>query len=159
MDCTRYTDSTRREYHRGVITGSNTRTTFCVAPQIAADAAYEELYAGARKAHEAGWQIGTHANGDAAIDMMLRIYERLQREMPRRDPRYRLEHCTVVNPSLIGRIRALARKAPMHVDGVSINDVVQEVIALTGAEMDRSRVVLRTQLAGNLPPISCVRFG
>ncbi len=67
----------------------------------------EELYAAARKAHQAGWQIGTHANGDAAIDLMLRIYERLQREMPRRDPRYRLEHCTVVNPSLIGRIRAL----------------------------------------------------
>jgi predicted amidohydrolase YtcJ len=67
----------------------------------------EELYANARKAHEAGWQIGTHANGDAAIDIMLRIYERLQRETPRRDPRYRLEHCTVVNPSLIQRIRAL----------------------------------------------------
>jgi predicted amidohydrolase YtcJ len=67
----------------------------------------DELYANARRAHEAGWQIGTHANGDAAIDIMLRIYERLQREMPRRDPRYRLEHCTVVNPSLIERIRAL----------------------------------------------------
>jgi len=67
----------------------------------------DELYAAARKAHEAGWQIGTHANGDAAIDIMLRIYERLQKEMPRRDPRYRLEHCTVVNPSLIRRIRAL----------------------------------------------------
>ena len=67
----------------------------------------DELYAAARKAHEAGWQIGTHANGDAAIDIMLRIYERLQKEMPRRDPRYRLEHCTVVNPSLIGRIRTL----------------------------------------------------
>lgn len=67
----------------------------------------EELYATARKAHEAGWQIGTHANGDAAIDRMLTIYERLQREMPRRDPRYRLEHCTVVNPTLIARIRAL----------------------------------------------------
>jgi predicted amidohydrolase YtcJ len=67
----------------------------------------EELYEDARKAHAAGWQIGTHANGDAAIDIMLRIYERLQREMPRRDPRYRLEHCTVVNPSLIQRIHAL----------------------------------------------------
>lgn len=67
----------------------------------------EELYENARRAHAAGWQIGTHANGDAAIDIMLRIYERLQREMPRRDPRYRLEHCTVVNPSLIERIRAL----------------------------------------------------
>jgi predicted amidohydrolase YtcJ len=67
----------------------------------------EELYENARKAHAAGWQIGTHANGDAAIDIMLRIYERLQREMPRRDPRFRLEHCTVVNPGLIERIRAL----------------------------------------------------
>jgi hypothetical protein len=36
----------------------------------------EELYARARKAREAGWQIGTHANGDAAIDIMLRIYEK-----------------------------------------------------------------------------------
>jgi predicted amidohydrolase YtcJ len=67
----------------------------------------DELYAAARKAHEAGWQIGTHSNGDAAIDIMLRIYERLQREMPRRDPRYRLEHCTVINPSLVQRMRAL----------------------------------------------------
>jgi predicted amidohydrolase YtcJ len=67
----------------------------------------DELYAAARKAHEAGWQIGTHSNGDAAIDIMLRIYERLQREMPRRDPRYRLEHCTLVNPSLVKRIRTL----------------------------------------------------
>jgi predicted amidohydrolase YtcJ len=67
----------------------------------------DELYDAARKAHEAGWQIGTHSNGDAAIDIMLRIYERLQREMPRGDPRYRLEHCTVINPSLVGRIRAL----------------------------------------------------
>jgi hypothetical protein len=31
----------------------------------------------------------------------------LQRELPRRDPRFRLEHCTVVNPSLIARIKAL----------------------------------------------------
>jgi predicted amidohydrolase YtcJ len=26
--------------------------------------------------------IGTHANGDAAIDIMLRTHERLQREVP-----------------------------------------------------------------------------
>ena len=34
------------------------------------------------KPHDAGWQIGTHANGDVAIDMVLRVYERLQRETP-----------------------------------------------------------------------------
>jgi len=67
----------------------------------------EELYTQARRAHEAGWQVGTHTNGDVAIDIMLRIYERLHHELPRRDPRFRLEHCTVVNPSLIERIRRL----------------------------------------------------
>ena len=67
----------------------------------------EELYTHGRKAHLAGWQIGTHSNGDVAIDSTLRVYERLQKEHPRRDPRFRLEHCTVVNDSLIARIKAL----------------------------------------------------
>jgi predicted amidohydrolase YtcJ len=67
----------------------------------------EELYAHARKAHEADWQIGIHANGDAAIDITLRVYERLQRERPRRDPLFRIEHCTVINDSLVERIKRL----------------------------------------------------
>jgi len=67
----------------------------------------DELYAVGRKAHLAGWQIGTHSNGDVAIDTTLRVYERLQRETPRHDPRFRLEHCTVVNDDLVRRIKAL----------------------------------------------------
>jgi predicted amidohydrolase YtcJ len=67
----------------------------------------EEMYSHMHKAHAAGWQIGTHSNGDVAIDKTLKVYERLQRETPRRDPRFRLEHCTVVNNSLLARIRAL----------------------------------------------------
>src|SRR5882724_2618210 len=67
----------------------------------------EELYEYGRKAHLAGWQIGTHANGDVGIDTMLRVYERLQKESPRRDARYRLEHCTVINDGLVARIAAL----------------------------------------------------
>ena len=45
---------------------------------IVADA--DELYRYARKAHEAGWQLGTHANGDVGIAMVCDLYERLQRE-------------------------------------------------------------------------------
>jgi predicted amidohydrolase YtcJ len=67
----------------------------------------QELYENGRKAHEADWQIGVHANGDRAIDMVLRVYERLQRERARRDPRFRLEHCTVVNDSLVKRIKLI----------------------------------------------------
>jgi predicted amidohydrolase YtcJ len=67
----------------------------------------EELERIAGKAHEAGWQIGIHANGDVAIDMVLRVYERVQRRLPRRDPRFRIEHCTIIDDRLVRRIRAL----------------------------------------------------
>ena len=62
-----------------------------------ARASRETLYEQARKAYLAGWQVGTHANGDVAIDTVLSVYEQLQREAPRRDPRLRIEHCTLVN--------------------------------------------------------------
>lgn len=67
----------------------------------------DHLYTISRKAHEAGWQLATHANGDVGIDTTVKVYERLQREMPRRDARYRLEHCTVVNDPLVKRIKDL----------------------------------------------------
>jgi len=69
-------------------------------------ASRETLYEQARKAYLAGWQVGTHANGDVAIDTILGVYEQLQRESPRRDPRLRIEHCTLVTPDLVRRIRA-----------------------------------------------------
>jgi hypothetical protein len=67
----------------------------------------DALYPIVRKVHDAGWQMGIHANGDYAIDLVLRIYERVQRENPRPDPRFRLEHCTVINDDLVRRIKAL----------------------------------------------------
>jgi len=66
-----------------------------------------QQYDMARVAYEAGWQLATHCNGDFAIDQTLRVYERLNREFPRRDPRFRLEHCTVITPDLVRRIKAL----------------------------------------------------
>jgi hypothetical protein len=67
----------------------------------------EELYEHGRKAHQAGWQLSTHANGDVAIERTLNVYERIQKESPRRDPRFRIEHCTEVNDSLVQRMKAL----------------------------------------------------
>jgi predicted amidohydrolase YtcJ len=65
-----------------------------------------DLYEKARKAYLAGWQVGTHANGDVAIDTILGVYEQLQRESPRRDARLRIEHCTFTPPELVRRIKA-----------------------------------------------------
>ena len=66
----------------------------------------EQLFEDAREPHRAGWHIGTHANGDVAIDIVLRVYERLQKETPRPDPRFRIEHCTLINEDLVRRIKA-----------------------------------------------------
>jgi predicted amidohydrolase YtcJ len=64
----------------------------------------EQVHDVVEEAHRAGWQIAIHANGDVTIDMVLNAYERVQREWPRQDTRHRLEHCSLVNPSLLQRI-------------------------------------------------------
>jgi predicted amidohydrolase YtcJ len=66
----------------------------------------EQLNAAVEEAHRAGWRVGTHANGDVAIDMVLTAYQRAQRQWPRADVRHRIEHCTLVNPDLLKRIKA-----------------------------------------------------
>jgi len=54
---------------------------------------------------------------------------------------------------VVGRIRALIKKAPARKDAVAINDAVLEVIALTRAEAASNSVSLRTQLAEALPRV------
>ncbi len=44
------------------------------------------------RAHEAGFQIWTHANGDRGADIVLNAYEAAQRALPRPDARHRIEH-------------------------------------------------------------------
>jgi hypothetical protein len=66
----------------------------------------EEIQAAVEEAHRAGFQIGIHANGDVTIDLVLDAYERVQRDFPRPDARHRIEHCSLVNPELLRRIKA-----------------------------------------------------
>jgi predicted amidohydrolase YtcJ len=57
--------------------------------------------------HRSGWQLATHAIGDRAVDFMLDCYEEAMRLHPRPDPRHRIEHCGVVSPATLARIRRL----------------------------------------------------
>ncbi len=66
----------------------------------------EEIYEAVDDAHQHGFQIGIHANGDATIEYVLNAYERAMKQWPREDPRHRLEHCSLVNPELLKRIKA-----------------------------------------------------
>jgi predicted amidohydrolase YtcJ len=67
----------------------------------------EDLKAKVRRAHDAGFQVGIHAIGDAAIDLVLDAYEEAQLANPRPDPRHRIEHCSIVDDRILGRIRDL----------------------------------------------------
>jgi predicted amidohydrolase YtcJ len=60
-----------------------------------------------RQGHNAGFQVCVHANGDRVIEMALAGFEKALEESPRRDHRHRLEHCTVVNPEILKRIKRL----------------------------------------------------
>ncbi len=53
-----------------------------------------------------GWRIGIHTNGDVTIDMALSAYERVLQGWEGSNPRFRLEHCSLVNPDLLTRIKA-----------------------------------------------------
>jgi predicted amidohydrolase YtcJ len=54
----------------------------------------------------AGFRIGIHANGDVTIAMVLNAYERVLKDWKGPNPRFRIEHCSLVNPELIRRIKA-----------------------------------------------------
>ena len=54
---------------------------------------------------------------------------------------------------VVGRIRALIKKAPARKGAVAINDAILEVIALTRTEAANNSVSVRTQLAEGLPRI------
>jgi predicted amidohydrolase YtcJ len=66
----------------------------------------KQIHEAVEDAHRNDWQIGIHANGDVTIDMVLNAYERVLTQWPHPDRRHRIEHCSLVNPGLIRRIRA-----------------------------------------------------
>src|SRR5687768_7278234 len=66
----------------------------------------QEIDEAVEDAHRNGWQVGIHANGDVTIDMVLKAYERVLKQWPDPDRRHRIEHCSLVNPSLLARIKA-----------------------------------------------------
>jgi PAS domain S-box-containing protein len=58
---------------------------------------------------------------------------------------------------VIGRIRALIKKAPPRTESLEINEVILEVIALTRGEAMQNGVSVRTQLAAGLPFVEADR--
>src|SRR5262249_33438679 len=54
---------------------------------------------------------------------------------------------------IVDRIHALVKKVAPRKDRLDMNEAILEVISLTGGEMRRNDVSLRTDLAGGLPSV------
>ncbi|MDG2140408.1 MAG: amidohydrolase [Gammaproteobacteria bacterium] len=67
----------------------------------------EEIHESVENAHRNDFQVAIHANGDVTIEMVLNAYQRVQELWPRDNPRHRIEHCSLVNPELLARIKNL----------------------------------------------------
>ena len=67
----------------------------------------ERLYALVKSAREAGLQVSVHAIGDGANRMALNVYERVLKEQPDPDHRFRIEHAQVVGLEDIPRFARL----------------------------------------------------
>jgi predicted amidohydrolase YtcJ len=75
------------------------------------------LEAVARRAADAGFQVGAHAIGDAANRLVLDIYERVFAELVPADRRWRVEHAQILDPADIPRFAELgviAAMQPVH---------------------------------------------
>ena len=65
----------------------------------------EEIHEAVDDAHSSGFQVGIHANGDVTIEMVLTAYERALARWPHPDRRHRIEHCSLVNPAILARMK------------------------------------------------------
>ncbi len=61
--------------------------------------------------------------------------------------------CGVRAGEVISRLRALVKKSPTRSDLLNINDAIMDVIVLVGAEAQRNRVSLQTELLDDLPRV------
>jgi predicted amidohydrolase YtcJ len=56
------------------------------------------------KAHTAGFQVGIHAIGDDAVDVILQGYEEALAAHPRENTRHRIEHAVLVSEAVLERM-------------------------------------------------------
>lgn len=103
-------------------------------------------------AHEINQPIGAVVtNGNAALRW-------LSQHPPQVNDAEEAVECIVRDANraaqVVSRIRSLLQKAPVSMVYLDINEVIREVLTLTSPETDRRRIVVKTALAGGLPPVA-----
>ena len=106
-------DMVRAVSWKAISDGSNQgRTGYQREPYLgsdergAANCSAGELEDIVRYAHDHGWQLMVHANGDAALDLTLGAYQKALAGAAPADLRHRIEHCSLADD---GHFRAMAQ--------------------------------------------------
>ena len=84
------------------------------------------------------------ANGNLVPDLLRRALEEIVADGTRAS-------------AVIARIRSFIKKSPAEQTECDVNDVIQEVIAVTRHEFQRNRVLPQLELAASLPPVRADR--
>lgn len=93
---------------------------YCCDPRASGELNYTpgELRGKVTRAHELGFQVAIHANGDRAVDAAIDAIEYAMVSSPRPDPRHRLEHVQVVHPHQLAKMRRLGINASFFINHV-----------------------------------------
>ena len=105
-------------------------------------------------AHEINQPLGAIANSASAC---LRWLDAQKLEEARRSASRVISESHRAS-EIIGRIRALVKKAPPRKDWLDVNETIHEVIALADSEVQRNGVALEIQLSDDLPLILADRI-
>ena len=93
-------------------------------------------------------------NGNACLRLLAK--DNLQPEVLRRALEEIVADTTRAS-AVIARIRALIKKTPSEKTKVNINEIINDVMTLTGHEIQQNRVLLEYQLATDLPLVMADR--
>jgi predicted amidohydrolase YtcJ len=95
------------------------------------------------RVHRAGIQVNCHANGDVAIGMYLTAVERALKLLPRANARPKITHCTLINPDLVRRIKAIGAVPALFTTYAYYNP---DKFVYYGQEMMKSCMAFRSLL-------------
>lgn len=108
----------------------------------------EDLNKWVERVHRAGIQLNCHANGDVAIDHVLSAYERALELLPQPDARPKITHCTLINDTLVKRIKAIGAVPALFTSYAYYNS---DKFHFYGEELMRRCMAYRTLLDAGIP--------
>lgn len=109
----------------------------------------EELNSAVAAAHQRGYQVAIHAEGDGALDQALDAIELATLERPRADHRHRVEHVEIVHPDQIERMAHLGVTASLLLNG--IHRWGDELLGILGTDRVRAVSPLRSLRNHHVP--------